>query len=190
MAVERFQIHLSTSLILLLEIGVLMWAMVPTTSHKMWSPSPQVLNDTITRREWGWPVRWIVTDTTSGPAGENEYVFGYGPPPSEYRVIGFIIDFCIALLVLGITLVFCEWRNQETTHLDTSTTLRRHFLTLFLLGLVAHFSFLGTEFNVRYYFDGIVEFILVAILFEFSLLYKITGPTLFCILLFCLPLSN
>ena len=184
------QIHLSTAMILLLEIGILMWAMVPTRTYKMWSPDPQVVNDTITRREWGWPIRSMVSDTPSGRAGETEYVFGYGPPPNQFRVIGFVIDSCVALLILGITTVVCERKYQKTEFLHTAPGIRRHLMTVLLFGLIAHFSFIGTGFSVHYYFDGIVEFFLVAVLFEFSLNFKITGPILFSILIFGVSLSN
>jgi hypothetical protein len=181
-----FQIHLSTALILLLQVGVLMWLSCPSRSNKIWSPNPRMRDDTVLRQEWGWPVRSWITESPSGPPTPTEYVGGYSNVSViQFGVIGMTVDFAVGALALGFTLALLERRKQKPQNRHIPW-LRIHFLSfviacVMILPIVIYVDS-GGYFDLGEHYRAEFNLLILLIAFELSIRRNITGPKLFSLL--------
>jgi hypothetical protein len=173
-----FQIHLSTAVILSLEVGVLLFLSLPSSSKRIWSPDPRMRDDTVIRQEWGWPVQSIVIDTPAGPPRPDEYVGGYETPRTQAGAFGVVADALISLVILGYTAAFSEHRISGKVNVEIKRLwFRRHLFTIIIVALLCTLPTLNPE--DRNLWLGNTALIVVCTAFELCLLQNITGPELF-----------
>ena len=112
---RRFQIHLSTSVVLMFVAGGLIWANVKqeteTFSIQVMSPTAEWISNV---RKYGWPRSAVETFST-----HPNYLspFGSGLPHRSVRWDGIAIDVGIALAILAGVWFGCEtvirWRGKK-----------------------------------------------------------------------------
>ena len=184
MVSHRFQIHLSTALILLLETGFLMWLSVPASSVKMWSATPRFADDTVLRQTWGWPIRVIVTETPAGKPEPIEYVSGRTDAPTiGNEMLGLFTNLVIYLLILSLTAANLQ------PNIQFFSWVKNHALSIAIVASATCVAAIS-EHSIGDICVGELLLAVTIVVYETTLYLRITGPILFSILLFCLPLSN
>jgi hypothetical protein len=174
---SRFQIHLSTLLLLSLEVGALLLLSFPVRSKRIWSPDPRMPDDTVLRQEWGWPYKLVEIDVLAGPPKPGEYVGGYSGKMREAGFAAVIINGIVCFLVLAFTTVALEQKICGDKQPRTQSQLRQHMLTVAILVSFVFLCFVPPPDNELR--NHKLALGLVGAAFEFCLWQGITGPKLF-----------